>query len=469
MKNFMDDNFMLHSEFAEKLYHKYAADMPIFDFHSHLVPEQIAEDAKFENLYEIWLAGDHYKWRAMRAFGIEERLITGKAEPYEKFLAYARMISHAIGNPLYHWTHLELQRYFGITTLLSEETAEEIWAESSRILKDGNLGARDFLKLSNVKALCTTDDPVDDLAAHKSCAASGFDVKVLPTFRPDRAMAFDKPEQYRTYLKKLEKAANMSICSFDDLIQAMDKRHEYFHEIGCRVSDHALPSSVYAPATREELSGLFSKGLNNPGSLDPDEIEQLQTAVLTEVAIMNRKRDWTMQIHIGALRNNNSRAFKALGPDSGYDSINDGPIAYKLSRFLDGVEAGQGLPKVILYVLNPGDNYTIASMIGNFQDGQIVGKIQFGSGWWFNDQRDGMEAQMKALANLGLISQFVGMLTDSRSFLSFPRHEYFRRILCNLIGDWVEKGEFPRDEKLLGKMVQNICFNNARDYFGIMI
>ena len=468
MKKFLDNNFLLETETAEVLYHKYAKEMPIFDYHCHLSPQEISTNRKFTNLFEIWLAGDHYKWRAMRSFGIDEKYVTSDGTPLEKFKAYARMIPHTMGNPLYHWTHLELQRYFNIETLLSEETAQEIWDQTELQLKNKPMGARDYLIQSNVKALCTTDDPIDSLEHHISIAEdSDFNVKVLPTFRPDKALAFNKESAYMEYLGKLEKSSGVTIKSYSGLIEAIDARHEYFHKAGCRLSDHALTKTIYAEASHAELDLLFLQYINSHKELTDLEIEKLQTAILREVALMNEKRNWTMQIHIGALRNNNSKGFDQLGPDVGYDSIADGPIAFKLSRFLDSVNRAGNLPKTIIYVLNPGDNYTIGTMIGNFQDGKTAGKIQFGSGWWFNDQRDGMEDQIKALSNLGLLSQFVGMLTDSRSFLSFPRHEYFRRILCNLIGKWVENGEYPWDEKFLGKMLQNICFNNARDYFGI--
>jgi len=464
----MDQDFMLHTETAKTLYHKYAASMPIFDYHNHLLPQEIAQDKPFENLYQIWLSGDHYKWRAMRSFGIEEKFITGEAPPFEKFLAYARMIPHTIGNPLYHWTHLELQRYFGITTLLSQESAREIWDETSRQLKEKKMGPRHFLEASKVKAACTTDDPVDSLEHHQAIAAQeDFPARILPTFRPDKAMALDNREAYLSYLEDLGQAAETPIRDFDHLIQALDKRHQFFHQQGCRLSDHGLSFPLFQKREPSQIEGDFQKLLKGTAPLTQKEKEGLQTAILTAIAGMNQKRGWVMQLHLGPLRNNNTTMFNKIGPDTGFDSINDGPIAVKTSALLDHINQTSGLPKTILYVLNPSDNYTMGTMIGNFQDGITPGKIQFGSGWWFNDQRDGMEAQMRSLANLGLLSQFVGMLTDSRSFLSFPRHEYFRRILCNLIGEWVEKGEYPWDEPFLGQLVQDISFNNAQRYFGI--
>jgi glucuronate isomerase len=468
MKNFLDDHFLLENETARTLYHEYALDMPIFDYHNHLIPGQIAEDRKFENLYEIWLSGDHYKWRAMRSFGIDERYITGDADPREKFQKYAEMIPYTIGNPLYHWTHLELRRYFDIETLLSGETAEEIWQESAALLRDKQMGARYFLEVSNVKVLCTTDDPADSLEHHKAIAADDtIGIKVLPTFRPDKALALGDRNAYLDYLRELGRSAAVEIDGYPRLIEALEKRHSAFRELGARISDHALTLPIFAEADRAEVNNLYSLFLAGSRDLSEGEIEKIQTSLLIEISRMNRERGWAMQLHLGALRNNNSRMFRALGPDTGYDSIADGPVAAKLSSLLNAMEEAGGLPKTILYNLNPSDNYVIGTMIGNFQDGKIAGKIQFGTGWWFNDQRDGMEAQMKALANLGLLSKFVGMLTDSRSFLSFPRHEYFRRILCNLIGTWVENGEYPRDMKLLGGIVQDICYRNAEGYFDV--
>lgn len=468
MKEFLDNDFLLETETAKTLFHNYAKKMPIFDYHSHLVPEEIAKNTQFNNLYEIWLSGDHYKWRAMRSFGISEHRITGKASPYEKFEAYAEMLPHAIGNPLYHWTHLELQRYFGITTQLSKSTAKEIWDKTEAILKEKQLGAREFLLMSNVKALCTTDDPVDNLQYHIEIRNDqDFAITVLPTFRPDKAIAVHDRAAYIEYLGKLEAVTRTKIDSFAALIAALEIRIDFFHNVGCRLSDHALSETIFADATDEELSILFDHLLSGLSILTMSEVEKLQTGILRRLAALYTTRNWTMQLHIGAMRNNNSKQFQALGPDAGYDSIIDSPVAFKLSRFLDSVEKDKGLPKTILYVLNPSDNYTIGTMIGNFQDGMTPGKIQFGSGWWFNDQQDGMIAQMKALSSLGLLSQYVGMLTDSRSFLSFPRHEHFRRILCNLIGNWVENGEYPWNEEFLGELVQNISFNNAKQYFGI--
>lgn len=482
MKSFMDDDFLLETETARRLYHDVAKQMPIFDFHSHLIQEQIAKNTKFSNLYELWLTGDHYKWRAMRSFGIDENLITGNASPYEKYEAFASMIPYTIGNPLYHWTHLELQRYFGITTALSRSSARAIWDRAEEILATKAMGAADLLLKSNVRALCTTDDPADDLAWHKTIAQDpGIKVRVLPTFRPDKALAFgaDKgvanpakigPEvrqAYLDYLPKLEQAAGIKIESFKDLLRALEIRHDYFHSLGGRLSDHALQASIYQEAREEELEDAFARFIDASSSISSSEAEALHTAGLAHVAKLNHEKGWVMQLHIGALRNNNSRQQRLLGPDTGYDSIVDGPIAVKLAAFMDSLDKDDQLPKTIIYNLNPADNYLIGTLIGNFQGGSVAGKIQFGSGWWFNDQKDGMLAQLKALGNLGLLSRFVGMLTDSRSFMSFPRHEYFRRILCNLLGGWVENGEYPADEPALEEMVKDICYRNAVNYFGI--
>lgn len=468
MKQFLDENFMINNSTGQVLYHEYAAHMPIFDYHSHLIPEQIAENTRFRNLYEIWLTGDHYRWRAMRSFGIDEHFITGDAAPYEKFKAYAQMMPYTMGNPLYHWSHLELKRYFGITTLLRKDTAKEIWDKSAQMLEENQWGARDFLKLSNVKVVCTTDDPIDSLEHHQKIAAdTDFKIKILPTFRPDKALAVEDRKGYMDYIARLSDASGVRITSYGTLLDAIKQRHDFFHQNGCRISDHALRTSIFQPDAAQRAEKLFDKYIKNDIELNQQEIECIQTAILTEIAAMNRNKNWTMQLHLGAMRNNNTLRFQKLGPDTGFDSIGDGPIAENLSAFLNGIELSGGLPKTILYSLNPSDNYTIGTMIGNFQGDGIPGKIQFGSGWWFNDQRDGMEAQMNALANLGLLSQFVGMLTDSRSFLSFPRHEYFRRILCNMIGEWVENGEFPHDMSLLGEIVQNICFTNAKNYFDV--
>ena len=464
MKTFMDENFLLKNKTAEKLYHDYAKDMPIIDYHCHLNPKEIAEDKRYRNITELWLGGDHYKWRAMRSNGIEEKYITGDAPDKEKFQKWAETISCCIGNPLYHWTHLEIKRYFDIEKLLSPDTAEEIWEHCNEILASGKLSARDLIKRSNVKAICTTDDPIDSLEYHKVIAAdTTFDVKVLPTFRPDKAINIDKGE-FTGYLTKLEKAANISIKSFEDLKTALAGRIQFFHDAGCRVSDHALDPVVYKEATEEEIDKILDKAIHGQPLTDM-EMRKYKSQVLLFVGKEYAKRNWVMQLHIGPLRNVNSRMMKLLGPDTGFDTIGDYTFAEDLAKVLNALDETGELPKTILYCLNPRDNDVLGTVIGCFQGGGIPGKLQFGSGWWFNDQKDGMIRQMTALANLGLLGRFVGMLTDSRSFSSYTRHEYFRRILCNLIGEWVEDGEAPNDMKLLGGMVKDISYNNAVEYF----
>ncbi len=466
-KKFMDENFLLETDAAVRLYHEYAKNMPIFDYHCHLPPGDIAGDKEFENISRLWLNGDHYKWRAMRSNGISEKYITGDASDREKFDSWAATVPYTIGNPLYHWTHLELRRYFEIEELLSPGTADYVWEETAEKLAGGGFSTKKLLERSNVKVVCTTDDPVDSLEYHKRIKSDGdLSTKVLPTFRPDKALAFDKPGEFARYAERLAEASGVSIKDYDSFLDALKKRHEYFHNAGCRISDHALELPVYAEASALELKTSFKKVLSGK-AVPVEDAVKLKTAVLKELGRMNSSAGWTMQLHFGALRNNNTRMFKTLGPDTGFDSIADGNIAVPLSRFLDSLDVTGELPKTIIYVLNPRDNYLIGTMIGNFQDGTVPGKIQFGSGWWFNDQKEGMEQQMSALASLGLLSRFVGMLTDSRSFLSYPRHEYFRRVLCNMIGMWVENGEAPEDYNLLGKMVKDISFNNAVDYFGI--
>jgi glucuronate isomerase len=470
MKEFLTDDFLLETDTARVLYHDYAKSMPIFDYHCHLPPQQIAENKRFENLTQIWLYGDHYKWRAMRTNGVAERLCTGDASDWEKYEAWAATVPYTIGNPLYHWTHLELKNYFGIKgKVLNPETAREIWEACNPRLQTEDLRVHGILAGQNVKVVCTTDDPIDELEHHRAMrGAKTLTTKVLPAYRPDKAMAIETGKAYVEYVEKLAQAAGMSIRGFSDLIEALDRRHRFFHGEGARVSDHALVLPVYEEATESQLDSLFKKALAG-GAVTKQEENQLKTALILHFGRMNAKRGWTMQLHMGAIRNNNTRMLREVGPDTGFDSIGDGEMATPLSRLLDALDKTNELPKTILYVLNPRDNELIATMLGNFQDGSIPGKIQFGSGWWFNDQKDGMLRQMTQLALLGLLSRFVGMLTDSRSFLSYPRHEYFRRILCNMIGGWVEAGEAPRDIKLLGGMVQNISYNNAKSYFGIAV
>ena len=464
MKPFMDQDFLLHSNVAKELYHQHAAKMPIFDYHCHINPEEIAEDRKFNNITEIWLHGDHYKWRAMRTNGVNEKYITGNATDREKFDKWAETVPNTLRNPLYHWTHLELKRFLGIEKLLSPATADEIWDACNAKLQTKEYSCRGIIRMANVHTICTTDDPVDSLEHHRAIKASGFETKVLPAWRPDKAMAVQNTRSYNQYIDELEEAANENIATFADLMDALDNRHEFFHENGCRLSDHGLETVLAVEYSEAEISKIFSK-IRKGNDLNLEEVKKFQSAMLFEFGIMDHSRGWTQQFHIGALRNNNTRLFKKLGPDTGFDSIGDLEIARPLSKLLDRLDMENKLSKTILYNLNPRDNELFATMIGNFQDGSVPGKMQFGSGWWFLDQKDGMEKQINTLSNLGLLSRFIGMLTDSRSFLSYTRHEYFRRTLCNLIGNDVENGELPHDMELLGSMVENICFNNARDYF----
>ncbi|MDF2547214.1 MAG: glucuronate isomerase [Anaerosolibacter sp.] len=465
MKKFMDENFLLNNETAVKLYHEYAKDMPIIDYHCHLNPREIAENKRYRNITEIWLGGDHYKWKALRSNGVDERYITGDAADKEKFLKWAETVPNTIGNPLYHWTHLELRRYFGIDTLLSPQTAEQIWQECNALLETEAFTAQELIKRSNVKVICTTDDPVDSLEYHKAILDDEtFDVKVLPTLRPDKGVSIEK-NGFQDWVSKLEQAVGNEITSFRDLLNALGARIQFFHDLGCRVSDHAMDPIVFEEGTEVEVNDIFVKGLKGE-KLTESEVRKYKTQVLLFLGREYAKLGWVMQVHIGTIRNVNSRMMNILGPDTGFDTIGDYTFAEALAKFLDALDSTDELPKTILYCLNPRDNEVLATMIGSFQGGGIPGKIQFGSGWWFNDQKDGMIRQMIALSNVGLISRFVGMLTDSRSFLSYTRHEYFRRILCNLLGEWVENGEAPADMDLLGKMVKNICYNNANNYFG---
>lgn len=466
MKAFMDDNFLLTSEFAKQLYHNYAKEMPIFDYHCHLSPKEIYEDKNYKNLAEIWLGGDHYKWRAMRAVGINEEYITGKANDKEKFLKWAEIMPKCIGNPLYHWTHLELRRYFGIDELLSANTAETIWTKCNLKLESKALSVRKLIKNSKVKVLCTTDDPVDSLEYHQALAKdSTFNVKVLPAFRPDKVINIEKAT-FGEWFKKLEACCNKKITNLDELLAAIIDRLDFFHNVGCRISDHAIDPFVYEAATKKEVADIFLRALQNT-ELTEVEVQKYKTYFLVFLGQEYQKRNWVMQLHLGTARNINSRMLKLLGPDTGFDSMADYEIARPLINFLEHLEKLNSLPKTILYCLNPRDNELLVSIAGCFQGEGILGKVQVGSGWWFNDQKDGMIKQMTALASIGILSTFVGMLTDSRSFLSYTRHEYFRRILCSLIGDWVENGEVPDDEELLGTMVQDICYNNAERYFAL--
>ncbi len=465
MEPFIHDHFLLHSEIARELYHKHAAKMPIFDYHCHIPPQDIATDRQFINLTQIWLYGDHYKWRAMRTNGVDEKFCTGTASDWEKFEKWAETVPHTLRNPLYHWTHLELKRFFGIDKLLCPATAREIWEECNQKLNTPQYSVRNIIRMANVHTICTTDDPVDSLEHHRAIKADGFEVNVLPAWRPDKAMMVEDPSYYNGYLDQLADAAGLEIGSFDQLMTALDKRHQFFHENGCRLSDHGLETAYAEEYTLEQIRGIFSK-IRQGIQLSKEEILKFKSAMLVEFGILDHHRGWTQQFHLGALRNNNSRLFRKLGPDTGFDSIGDFEIARPLSRLLDRLDDNNQLAKTILYNLNPRDNELMGTMIGNFQDGSVPGKIQYGAGWWFLDQKDGMKKQIQALSNLGLLSRFVGMLTDSRSFLSYTRHEYFRRTLCNILGNDVVRGEIPQDMELLGQMVENICFNNAFNYFG---
>jgi len=464
MKPFIDDNFILHTVLAQELYHHHAAKMPIFDYHCHIPPQDIATDRQYSNLTQIWLYGDHYKWRAMRTNGVDEKFCTGNASDREKFEKWAQTVPHTLRNPLYHWTHLELKRFFGIDELLSPATARKIWDECNSKLNTPEYSVRNIIRKANVHTICTTDDPVDSLEYHRAIKAGGFEVNVLPAWRPDKAMMVEDPGFYNRYMDQLGDVAGTDINSFDQLMLALDKRHQFFHDNGCRLSDHGLETAYSEDYTLEEIRSIFLK-IRKGHILPKGEILKFKSAMLYEFGIMDHRRGWTQQFHLGALRNNNSRLFSQLGPDTGFDSIGDFEIARPLSRLLDRLDSSNQLSQTILYNLNPRDNELIGTMIGNFQDGSVPGKIQFGSGWWFLDQKDGIEKQIQALSNLGLLSRFVGMLTDSRSFLSYTRHEYFRRILCNILGNDVSKGEIPEDMILLGQMVENVCFNNAYHYF----
>lgn len=464
MKQFLDKDFLLQTETAQSLFHTHAELMPIIDYHCHLPTDQIAADKKFKNLTEIWLYGDHYKWRAMRTNGVDEKYCTGNADDFEKFLQYAKTVPYTLRNPLYHWTHLELQRYFGIDTLLNEKTARQIYEQCNEQLQDDHMSCRNILRKMNVKVVCTTDDPADSLEHHAKLKEDGFEIKVLPTFRADKSMAVDDSKVYNAYLEKLEKASGISISNYQDLLDALRNRQDFFAKAGCRLSDHGIDNFFAEAYSDQEIQTSFDQ-VRSGKTLDTSAIHKLKSAILYELAVMDHEKGWTQQFHVGAMRNNNTRMLRALGPDTGFDSIGDYRIGTPMSRFFDRLDATDQLAKTIIYNLNPRDNYLVGTMIGNFNDGSTPGKMQFGSGWWFLDQKEAMEMQMNALSNLGLLSRFVGMLTDSRSFLSYPRHEYFRRILCNLLGNDVESGELPHDMELLGQTVENICYYNARQFF----
>jgi len=466
MKNFMDENFLLSNQTAIDLYHSYAKNLPIIDYHCHIDPKEIYENKKFSNITEAWLYGDHYKWRAMRSNGIDEKYITGDGSDYDKFLAWSQTIPMSIGNPLYHWTHLELQRYFEIYEPLDEDTAPMIWKKANELLSGEGFNVRDLIIKSNVETICTTDDPIDSLEYHiKLKEDKSFNVNVLPTLRPDKGIEINL-NGFVSWVKDLGQASKIAINNYDEFLQALDSRIRFFDSVGCRMADHGIDGVVvYADSSKEEAASIFTKALEGK-TISLDEEKKYKTYTLRHVFKLYHELGWTMQLHIAALRSNNTKMLEKIGINTGFDSINDESIAYPLSRLLDSVDRENSLPKTILYTLNPKDNYVLGSMIGNFQGDGIPGKMQFGAAWWFNDNKDGMIEQMKALANLGLLGRFVGMLTDSRSFLSYTRHEYFRRIACNLIGEWVENGEVPKNDKLLKRIIQGISHDNAKEYFG---
>ena len=462
MKPFIHENFLLHNEAARDLYHSFAKDEPIYDYHCHLPQKLILENHRFADLAELWLGGDHYKWRALRSDGVAEHLVTGKASPREKFDAWCATVPHTLRNPLYHWSHLELKRYFGLDCLISPATADTIWRTANERL--ASMRIHDILAADKVALVCTTDDPADSLETHQKIRASGLKTRVYPTFRPDKAMIVDQPAAFNAWLERLAAAAGTPVSTFDNFLAALDKRHADFHAAGARVSDHGLDNCFAEPCTAAEAKAIFDAARAGRPA-DRGQLAKFCSFMMLEFGRFDSSRGWVKQLHLGPLRNNNTRLLASLGPDTGFDSIGDFPQASALSRYLDALDSTNELPRTILYNLNPADNYTFACMIGNFQDGTIPGKIQYGSGWWFLDQKEGMEMQLGALSNLGLLSRFVGMLTDSRSFISYARHEYFRRVLCNLLGAEMERGELPNDRELVGGMVRNICFANARDYF----
>jgi glucuronate isomerase len=463
---FIDEKFLLHNRAAQRLYRQFARGEPIFDYHCHLSPKDIAQNRQFRNLFEIWLEGDHYKWRAMRANGVAEQFCTGAAEPFAKFRAWAATVPHTLRNPLYHWTHLELKRYFGIDELLDEESAARIWKKANAQLSRPELTTRGILKKFNVATLCTTDDPTDDLAHHKKIAADGVATRVFPAFRPDKALAVSQPEAFNAWVSRLEEAADTDIASLEDFVAALRRRHDYFHAQGCRLSDHGLNQCPASPCPDKTAAAIFARTRRGRAAT-PEEQAQWGTSLMLHFGRWDAEKGWVKQLHLGALRNNNTRLLKQLGPDTGFDCIGDFPQARSLVSYLDMLEREGRLPKIIVYNNNPVDNYVFATLIGSFQDGTVPGKMQFGSGWWFLDQKEGIQWQLNALSNNGLLSRCVGMVTDSRSFMSYPRHEYFRRVLCDLIGQEVERGELPDDDALLGTMIGNICYRNARQYLAL--
>jgi glucuronate isomerase len=464
MKNtFINDDFVLSNDTAKHLYHSYSEDLPIVDFHCHLSPEAIANDHQFNNIGEIWLGGDHYKWRAMRIHGVDEKYCSGGASDKEKFMKWAETVPYTVGNPLYHWTHLELSRYFGINELLSPKTAESIYNRASEMLQSPEFSTLNLLKKMRVEMVGTTDDPADTLEHHKKIKEKN-DIKVLPTFRADNVLKIEDAESFTLYLQKLGDAANIEINSFKSLVDALDNRHEYFHNAGCRLSDSGPERFFYAPYTDSEVSAIYQKALTGV-ALSSEEIEKYRTAIMAELSRMNHKRGWVQQFHVGALRNNNTRKFREMGADTGWDSIANSIDSVKMSKFLDLLDNTNQLSKTLLYNLNPADNEMMVTMCGNFNDGSTAAKVQYGAGWWFLDQMTGMEKHLRDLAALGLLGHFIGMVTDSRSFLSYPRHEYFRRIVSNFIGQEVEKGNIPNEESLLKPLIENVSYFNAKNYF----
>ncbi|MHA1255010.1 MAG: glucuronate isomerase [Promethearchaeota archaeon] len=467
VQNFITEDFLLHSKAAKILYHEYAKDMPIFDYHSHLPPEQIANDVKFENITQVWLYGDHYKWRLMRTFGINENYITGDKSDYDKFISWSQTVPYTIRNPIYHWTHLELKNYFGISDrVLNPTTADNIYKRCNDMLQTDDFTVKNLIKRFKVKVVCTTDDPTSSLEYHKIIKEDKFEIKVLPTFRPDKGMAVESSKIFNEWLDKLESVTNTTINNYDSYLSALKERHKYFHNMGCRLSDHGMETIFAENYSESEISEIFKK-IRSGNELGYNEILKFKSAIMIEFGLMDYEKNWTQMLHIGAMRNNNSRLFRSLGPDTGFDSIGDYKVARSLSTFLDILDNSDRLPKTILFNINPKENGTLASMVGDFQDGSIPGKIQYGPAWWFLDTKRGMTDQINVLSDMGMLSKFVGMVTDSRSFLSYPRHEYFRRILCNILGEEIEKGELPNDLELIGNIVKDICYNNAKNYFGI--
>lgn len=465
MKNFLDAEFLLKTQTSKRLYHDYAEGMPIIDYHCHLPVKEIAEDKNFRNLTQIWLYGDHYKWRAMRANGVDEAYCTGDKTDWEKFEKWAETVPYTLRNPLYHWTHLELQRYFGENEILNRKSAKGIYDRCSEKLRSSEFSVRNLLRKMNVKVVCTTDDPADTLEYHKKIKSDGFEIKILPAFRPDKAMAVDNLTVFNHYVNKIEQVSSIGCDHYEGYLNALKQRHTFFDESGCKLSDHGL-DQVFAEAyTEKEVAGIYKK-IRAGEDISQDEALKIKSALLYEFAVWDHEKGWVQQYHLGALRNNNSRAMKRLGPDTGWDSMSDIGQTASLSRFLDNLDSTNQLTKTILYNLNPAHNEAFATMAGNFNDGTIPGKMQFGAAWWFLDQKDGMTRQLDALSNMGLLSRLVGMLTDSRSFMSYPRHEYFRRLLCNLFGEDMENGELPGDLEWTGKVIKDICYHNADNYFG---